>query len=195
MKFMHEKLMLRIDWIWQPASLHDVIGSAQVHWSGAAREQRTPMRSSTSYKKITTRRWILSPTSVRKLKSKLSIAALRRRASSLSSGPGRMLWSYDEPKGQFVLADGKHLYFYQPDQNQVIKSPLKNAFRGDIPFSFLLGLGNLKKDFNATLKAPTEIRSLAPRTQGRGQRIQGNSPRRRQDTPSISLGKRARCGE
>jgi outer membrane lipoprotein carrier protein len=67
--------------------------------------------------------------------------------------PGRMHWLYEEPKGQFVLADGKYLYFYQPDQNQVIKSPLKNAFRGDIPLSFLLGLGNLKKDFNATLKA------------------------------------------
>jgi outer membrane lipoprotein carrier protein len=66
--------------------------------------------------------------------------------------PGKMLWLYDEPKGQFVLADGKHLYFYQPDQNQVIKSPLKNAFRGDIPLSFLLGLGDLKKDFNAALK-------------------------------------------
>jgi outer membrane lipoprotein carrier protein len=66
--------------------------------------------------------------------------------------PGRMLWLYEEPKGQFVLADGKYLYFFQPDQNQVIKSPLKNAFRGDIPLSFLLGLGNLKKDFNATLK-------------------------------------------
>jgi outer membrane lipoprotein carrier protein len=67
--------------------------------------------------------------------------------------PGKMLWLYDEPKNQFVVADGNHLYFYQPDQNQVIKSPLKNAFRGDIPLSFLLGLGNLKKDFNATLKA------------------------------------------
>ena len=66
--------------------------------------------------------------------------------------PGKMLWLYEEPKEQFVLADGKHLYFYQPDQNQVIKTPLKNAFRGDIPLSFLLGLGNLKKDFNATLK-------------------------------------------
>lgn len=67
--------------------------------------------------------------------------------------PGKMFWNYDTPKGQFVLADGKHLFFYQPDQNQVIKSPLKNAFRGDIPLSFLLGLGNLKKDFNATLKS------------------------------------------
>jgi outer membrane lipoprotein carrier protein len=67
--------------------------------------------------------------------------------------PGKMYWNYDTPKNQFVLADGKHLYFYQPEQNQVIKSPLKNAFRGDIPLSFLLGLGNLKKDFNAALKS------------------------------------------
>jgi outer membrane lipoprotein-sorting protein len=58
------------------------------------------------------------------------------------------------------LTDGKHLYFYQPEQNQVIKSPLKNAFRGDIPLSFLLGLGNLKKDFNATLKASDESQNV-----------------------------------
>jgi outer membrane lipoprotein carrier protein len=72
--------------------------------------------------------------------------------------PAKMLWQYEEPKGQFVLADGKHLYFYQPEQNQIIKTPLKNAFRTDIPLSFLLGIGNLRKDFNATLKAsePTQ---------------------------------------
>jgi len=70
--------------------------------------------------------------------------------------PGKMLWRYDTPKDQFVLADGKHLYFYQPEQNQIVKSPLKNAFRTDIPLSFLLGLGNLKKDFNATLKGTEE---------------------------------------
>jgi outer membrane lipoprotein carrier protein len=70
--------------------------------------------------------------------------------------PGKMLWRYEEPKGQFVLADGKNLYFYQPEQNQVIKSPLSNAFRSDIPLSFLLGLGNLKKDFDAAIKGTDE---------------------------------------
>ena len=70
--------------------------------------------------------------------------------------PGKMLWRYEEPKGQFVLADGQFLYFYQPEQNQIIKSPLKNAFRTDIPLSFLLGIGNLKKDFNAEIKATEE---------------------------------------
>lgn len=85
--------------------------------------------------------------------------------------PGKMLWRYDEPKGQFVLADGKFLYFYQPEQNQVIKSPLKNAFRGDIPLSFLLGLGNLKKEFNATLKSIEEnnyVLHLEPKGQSGG---------------------------
>jgi outer membrane lipoprotein carrier protein len=80
--------------------------------------------------------------------------------------PGKMLWRYEEPKGQFVLADGKNLYFYQPEQNQVIKSPLKNAFRSDIPLSFLLGIGNLKRDFNATLKSTDEnqhVLSLEPK--------------------------------
>ena len=66
--------------------------------------------------------------------------------------PGKMLWRFDEPKNQWVLADGKSLYFYQPDQKQVLKTPLKNAFRSDVPLTFLLGIGNLKRDFKATSK-------------------------------------------
>lgn len=85
--------------------------------------------------------------------------------------PGKMLWRYDEPKGQFVLADGQFLYFYQPEQNQIIKSALKNAFRTDIPLSFLLGIGNLKKDFNATLKSADEnqyVLRLVPKGESAG---------------------------
>lgn len=88
------------------------------------------------------------------------VKALNRRLKAWGKlsfkRPGKMLWRYEEPKGQFVLADGKYLYFFQPEQNQIIKSPLKNAFRSDVPLSFLLGIGNLKKDFNATLKATDE---------------------------------------
>jgi outer membrane lipoprotein carrier protein len=85
--------------------------------------------------------------------------------------PGKMLWRYETPKDQFVLADGKYLYFYQPEQNQVIKSPLQNAFRSDIPLSFLLGLGNLKNDFNASLKATEEnqyVLRLEPKKEAGG---------------------------
>ena len=65
--------------------------------------------------------------------------------------PGKMLWRYEEPKDQVILADGEHLFFYQPKEKQIIKSPLSNTFRSDVPLSFLLGMGNLKRDFKATL--------------------------------------------
>ncbi|HEY1266420.1 MAG TPA: outer membrane lipoprotein carrier protein LolA [Candidatus Binatia bacterium] len=66
--------------------------------------------------------------------------------------PGKMLWKFDEPKNQWVLADGQSLYFYQPENKQVLKTPLKNAFRSSAPLTFLLGIGNLKRDFKATSK-------------------------------------------
>lgn len=77
---------------------------------------------------------------------------LKARGKISFKRPGKMLWRYEEPDGQIVLVDGKHLYFFQPEQKQIIKSPLQNAFRSDIPLSFLLGIGNLKKDFNASLQ-------------------------------------------
>lgn len=80
--------------------------------------------------------------------------------------PGKMLWRYDEPKGEWLLADGKNLYYYQPGQGQVIKSPLKNAFSSNVPLSFLLGIGNLRRDFKSTLKGFEQghhILSLTPK--------------------------------
>ena len=85
--------------------------------------------------------------------------------------PGRMLWRYEEPKGQWVLADGKSLYYYQPEEGQILKTPLKNAFRSDVPLSFLLGIGNLKNDFRVTFKGLQQehyILQLAPKGQSGG---------------------------
>ncbi|MGH7831815.1 MAG: LolA family protein [Candidatus Binatia bacterium] len=81
---------------------------------------------------------------------------LKARGKVYFKRPGKMLWRYDEPKGQLILADGKHLYYYQPEQGQVIKSALNNAFRSDIPLSFLLGIGNIKRDFKAVLRGTEE---------------------------------------
>jgi len=65
--------------------------------------------------------------------------------------PGKMLWKYEDPKGQLVLADGTFLYFYQPEQKQVLKTRLSKAFLSDTPLSFLLGIGELKRDFKGIL--------------------------------------------
>ncbi|MCH8054966.1 MAG: outer membrane lipoprotein carrier protein LolA [Deltaproteobacteria bacterium] len=70
--------------------------------------------------------------------------------------PGRMLWRYEEPKGQIVMADGESLYFYQPEDKQVLKIRLSKAFLSDTPLSFLLGIGELKRDFKGTITGSEE---------------------------------------
>ena len=61
--------------------------------------------------------------------------------------PGKMKWSYKKPEPQVFTSDGATLWLHQPMDNQVIIDNFKNAFSGDIPVSFLLGLGSLSKDF------------------------------------------------
>ena len=77
------------------------------------------------------------------------------RGSFYFSRPGKMLWRYEEPEGQFVLSDGRHLYFYQPAERQVIKTAVGAVFRSDLPLSFLLGIGKLERDFRSELLEST----------------------------------------
>ncbi len=74
--------------------------------------------------------------------------------SELSQGnlvftkPGKMKWTYHDPEPQEFIADGKTLWFYQPTDNQVMVDNFKVSFRGDLPVSFLIGIGDIAKDFN-----------------------------------------------
>jgi len=65
--------------------------------------------------------------------------------------PGRMRWSLTDGTPQVIVADGTTLWFYQPDEQQVLKAPFQAAFRSSTPISFLTGVGRLSEDFDATL--------------------------------------------
>lgn len=69
--------------------------------------------------------------------------------------PGRMRWEFTEPK-QTLVSDGKFFWFYQPADNQVIKTPFQQAFNSTTPASFLLGVGQLEKDFSIDLAGETK---------------------------------------
>jgi chaperone LolA len=69
--------------------------------------------------------------------------------------PNRMRWDYDPPDKQTIVGDGSTLWVYQPDMNQVIKTPLGQAFQAATPLTFLAGLGKLERDFNASLEKDT----------------------------------------
>lgn len=62
--------------------------------------------------------------------------------------PGMMDWDYQEPEKQRFVADGKTLWFYQPELRQVTINDFERAFSSDIPVSFLLGLGSLQENFS-----------------------------------------------
>ena len=69
--------------------------------------------------------------------------------------PGRMRWEFIEPK-QTVVSDGQFFWFHQPAENQVIKTPFRQAFSSSSPVSFLLGVGELERDFAIALISETK---------------------------------------
>src|SRR5215813_14752131 len=76
------------------------------------------------------------------------------RGTVVFKKPGRMRWEFNEPK-QTLVSDGKFFWFYQPAENQVIKTPFQQAFTSSTPTSFLLGVGQLQKDFTVSLTSTT----------------------------------------
>src|SRR5579875_966308 len=59
--------------------------------------------------------------------------------------PGKFRWEFSEPEKETIVSDGKLLYDYQPDLDQVLEMPLEQAFRSAAPVAFLLGFGDLKR--------------------------------------------------
>lgn len=65
---------------------------------------------------------------------------------------GRMRWEFAAPSEGTVVSDGKTLYDYEQDLNQVVEIPVSKALKSSAT-TFLLGLGNIKRDFNVSLPA------------------------------------------
>jgi outer membrane lipoprotein carrier protein len=61
--------------------------------------------------------------------------------------PGRMRWDYSQPQGKLFVSDGKDLYLYTPDTNQVVRTKLRETADMRAPLAFLLGKLNFQKDF------------------------------------------------
>jgi outer membrane lipoprotein carrier protein len=65
--------------------------------------------------------------------------------------PGKMRWEFEGLDSELIVSDGHDLYSYAPDLNQVMKAPLERVFKSSAPVAFLLGVGDIKRDFEATL--------------------------------------------
>src|SRR5262245_38929188 len=62
--------------------------------------------------------------------------------------PGMMRWEYKTPVEKLFVSNGKTVFFYLPEEKQLQKTKVKESRDQRIPFLFLLGKGNLKRDFS-----------------------------------------------
>jgi outer membrane lipoprotein carrier protein len=88
-------------------------------------------------------------------------APVRKRQGTVSfRKPGRMRWEFEDPEKQTIVSDGETLYSYDPDLNQVVETPLKQALKSSSATSFLLGIGNINRDFKAAFANPSKSTGL-----------------------------------
>ena len=64
--------------------------------------------------------------------------------------PGKMRWDYKSPEPKLFLSDGHRIYLHVPADNQVIISPVPEQDQATTAVLFLVGKGNLTRDFTVT---------------------------------------------
>lgn len=71
------------------------------------------------------------------------------RGTLVMQRPGKFRWDYQEPYKQLIVADGKNIWIYDSDLEQVTVKPMDAAL-GDTPALLLSGAQPLQEDFLIT---------------------------------------------
>jgi outer membrane lipoprotein carrier protein len=64
--------------------------------------------------------------------------------------PGMMRWDYKVPEPKVFVSDGRRIYLHIPADNQVIVSPVPDEDQATTAVLFLVGKGNLTRDFTVS---------------------------------------------
>ena len=73
------------------------------------------------------------------------------------NGSAMFRWEYREPAPQEIVSDGRTMWFYLPENRQVIESDMSklSSLQGENPITFLSALGNLGRDFSVDWAEPS----------------------------------------
>lgn len=67
------------------------------------------------------------------------------------SHPGKMCWEYQEPEPQQIITNGKTLWIFRPEENQVIKGDAASFFKTGAGGSFLSDITQVRASYTITL--------------------------------------------
>jgi outer membrane lipoprotein carrier protein len=80
---------------------------------------------------------------------------------------GKMRWEYETPDRQIIITDGKTLWVFRPEDNQVMIGKAPSFFEGGKGFSFLSDMKVIREKFSMTLEKETDdgffVLKLLPR--------------------------------
>ena len=69
------------------------------------------------------------------------------RGHVLLKRPGKARWDYTEPEKKVFVSDGRLIYFHVWGEREALSSNVRESRDPQIPFLFLLGRGDLRRDF------------------------------------------------
>jgi outer membrane lipoprotein carrier protein len=94
----------------------------------------------------------------------------RESGRLLLKKPGRMRWDYTSPETKLFVSNGRVIYEYIPSDKYATKSSVKESDDLRAPFMFLLGRGNLQRDFKliefareSPVKSGNKVLKLVPK--------------------------------
>jgi outer membrane lipoprotein carrier protein len=63
------------------------------------------------------------------------------------SKPGRIRWDYLTPDRQVLISDGKQVFMYVANSEQMMVQPVTQYINSDVTYAFFTGTGNITRDF------------------------------------------------
>ena len=73
---------------------------------------------------------------------------IRETGHLLLKRPRKARWEYESPERKLFVSDGKKVFFFVYGEKNATASSIKETVDPQIPFLFLLGRGDLRRDFS-----------------------------------------------
>src|SRR5262249_46525639 len=86
---------------------------------------------------------------------------LKENGHLLLKRPRKARWDYTNPERKVFISDDKEIYFYLYGEKEGSKAAIRESVDPQIPFLFLLGQGNLRRDFSR-IEIPGDVQPVAP---------------------------------
>jgi outer membrane lipoprotein carrier protein len=80
----------------------------------------------------------------------LPSAPTTARGSVVLAKPGKMRWTYEAPEPSLVVSDGVTLWIYDPAFREAQRLPVSGGYLSGAAIQFLLGEGDIFRDFHVT---------------------------------------------